>query len=460
MKRSSLILALVFLVSLLSAQEIVSEQDFILMVLQEHPVARQADLLELKGIAKLLKAKGWFDPKLDASYDQKSFDGKNYFQVVHGGLKIPTWIGADLKLNYDWNNGIYINPENNIPTSGLISAGLELPILRGLIMDKRRADLQQGKNYAQMGELERLQLINTLIFDARKAYWEWYEAYMKLQINQEGVLLAEATFDFVKSSSRLGDKPAIDTLEALIQVQNRKIEQADAELNFINATLWASSFLWLDGAIPAEFSEDAIPQEFVLADIPAILASVEGKEDDLALANPMVEFYKFKLNNLEIEKRLKKEMLKPQLNVGYNFIARPVQETGFDQFNVANYKWNVNFSMPLFLRKERGELAIVKAELETADLDYSLVQLKQRNKIESIINKIRIYDQQLQLSGKNVVDNSNLVRAEKRIFEIGESSLFLVNYREIMMLKVMQKQAEIEAKLQISIAELDNAIGR
>ena len=115
--------------------------------------------------------------------------------------------------------------------------------------------------------------------------------------------------------------------------------------------------------------------------------------------------------------------------------------------------------MPLFLRKERGDLAIVKAELEIADLDYSLAQLKQRNKIESIKNKIKIYNEQLQLSEKNVVDNSNLVKAEKRIFEIGESSLFLVNYREIMMLKVMQKQAEIESKLQISLAELDNAIG-
>jgi outer membrane protein TolC len=460
MKRSSLALFILFLVSFSTAQEIVTEKDYLLMLLQEHPIARQADLLENQGLAKLLKAKGWFDPKLDASYDQKSFDGKNYFQVVNGGLRVPTWIGADIKLNYDWNNGIFINSENNLPTSGLITAGIELPLLRGLIMDKRRADLQQGKNYVFMGELERQQLLNNLIFDARKAYWEWYEAYMKLLINREGVLLAEITFDFVKSSSRLGDKPAIDTLEALVQVQNRKIEEADAQLLFLNNTLLASSFLWLEGYVPARFSENAIPQEFILMDVPAILASVEGKEDELALANPMVELFKFKRNNLEIETRLKREMLKPQLNLAYNFIARPVQETGFDQFNVANYKWNVHFSMPLFLRKERGDLAIVKAELEGANLEYSLVQLKQRNKIESISNKIRIFQEQLRLSGKNVIDNSNLVKAEKRIFEIGESSLFLVNFREIMMLKVMQKQAEIESKLQISVAELDNAIGR
>jgi outer membrane protein TolC len=328
-----------------------------------------------------------------------------------------------------------------------------------MIMDKRRADLQQGKNYAQMGELGRQQLLNTLILDARMAYWLWYESYKKFGIAKEGVLLAVATFDFIKSTNRLGDKPAIDTLEALVQLQNRKIEVADAQLEFLNKTLWTSSFLWLEGAIPAELNEDAIPQAFNLTDISLVLERVEGKEEELALANPMVQYFKYIMNNLEIERKFKKEMLKPQLNLGYNFIARPIKETGFEQFNIANTKWNVNFSMPLFLRTERGDLALVKAELESADLDYSLAQLKQRNKIESIKNKIKIYQEQLRLSNKNVVDNSNLVKAEKRIFEIGESSLFLVNYREIMMLKVMQKQAEIESNIQIAFAELDNAIG-
>ena len=461
MRRIKLIFLYCFSFLSLFAQEVVSEKDFLLMVMQEHPIAKQADLRESQGFAKLLKAKGWFDPKLDMAYDQKSFDGKNYFQVVSGGIKVPTWIGADLKVNYDWNNGIYINPENNLPSSGLISAGIAVPLLQGMIMDRRRADLQQGKNYAQMGELERQQLLNNLLFDARKAYWEWYESYKKIEIAQEGVLLASATFDFVKSSNRLGDKPAIDTLEALIQVQNRKIEEADARLSFINAGLWLSSFLWLEGSVPATLKEGAIPQTYVfdIEEIEAVLASVNGKEDELAAENPMVRYYQYKFNNLEIEKRLKKEALKPNLNLGYNFIARPIQETGYEQFNIANYKWNVNFSMPLFLRKERGDLALVKAEMESADLDYNLAQLKQRNKIEAISNKIKIYQEQLNLSQKNVVDNCNLVKAEKRIFEIGESSLFLVNYREIMLLKIMQKQAEIEAKLQIAIAELDNAIG-
>ena len=37
----------------------------------------------------------------------------------------------------------------------------------------------------------------------------------------------------------------------------------------MNSTLWLSSFLWLEGEIPAELSDDAIPQlyDYILTDI-------------------------------------------------------------------------------------------------------------------------------------------------------------------------------------------------
>ena len=97
--------------------------------------------------------------------------------------------------------------------------------------------------------------------------------------------------------------------------------------------------------------------------------------------------------------------------------------------------------------------------MDGASAEFANIQLQQRNKIEAISNKIKIYQSQLNLNEKNIVDNRNLVNGEKRKFEIGESSLFLVNYREINFLKVMQKQAEIQAKLKISLAELEFAIG-
>lgn len=456
----------IFIVSLtfvhqLWAQTVVTEEEFIATVLQYHPLAIQADLREEIGNAKLLKAKGWFDPKLSTDYNQKSFDDKNYFQMLDGNVKIPTWIGADVKLGYSWNNGVFLNPENNLPNNGLLSAGIELPVLRGLIMDKRRADLQQGKNYAQMGQLERQQLLNELVFQASQAYWQWYEAYRNYSIATEGVLLAQATLEFTIQSSRLGDKPYIDTLEALIQVQNRVVDQAMDSLELINSRLWASSFLWLEDLTPALIAEDAIPMPFESngSAVQEFMDEMARKEDSLLINNPKLRWYDFKLSNLNIERKLAKEQLKPVLNVGYNFLNQPLEETIFDQFNIANYKWNVNLSVPLFMRKERGNLKVVKAEYLAASADLSNMQLQQENKVKAVKNKINVYLQQLDLVSKNIVDNRTLVQAEKRKFNIGESSVFLVNYREINLLKVLQKEAALQAKLKIALAELEMAIG-
>jgi outer membrane protein TolC len=328
-------------------------------------------------------------------------------------------------------------------------------------MDKRRADLQQGKNYAQMGQLERQQLLNELVFEASQAYWQWFEANRNFTISAEGVILAEATLEFTRVSSRLGDKPYIDTLEALIQVQNRQVDKALDSLELINSRLWASSFLWLDDLTPALIAEDAVPMSFERNDkaIQEFLDEMAAKEDSLLINNPKLRWYDYKLSNLNIDRKLAKEQLKPVLNVGYNFLNQPLEETVFDRFNISNYKWNVNLSVPLFLRKERGNFKAVKAEFEAASADFSNLQLQQENKVKAINNKISVYLQQLDLVSKNIIDNRTLVQAEKRKFNIGESSVFLVNYREISLLKVLQKEASLQAKLKLALAELEMAIG-
>ena len=63
--------------------------------------------------------------------------------------------------------------------------------------------------------LERTLLLNQLIFDASKAYWDWYSAWNTYEIFDESVQLAEFRFRGVRESFLQGDVPAIDTLEAL-----------------------------------------------------------------------------------------------------------------------------------------------------------------------------------------------------------------------------------------------------
>ena len=52
--------------------------EYLEVVREEHPVAKQASLLLENAAAELLTAKGNFDPKLSSDYSQKRFDRKNY----------------------------------------------------------------------------------------------------------------------------------------------------------------------------------------------------------------------------------------------------------------------------------------------------------------------------------------------------------------------------------------------
>lgn len=461
MRKYFLFFILLFSISTLVAQEILTEDVYLELVLANHPVAKQAANQLAIGDAYLLKAKGGFDPKLALAYDNKRFDEKRYFNLLNTYLSIPTYIGADIKLAYDKNDGIYLGAQNTVPDRGLLSAGIEVNVLQGLLFDKRRADLQQAKNYQQMSVFEQIQTLNQLVFDAQDAYWNWYNAYQNQLVQEEGLLLAINRFDMAKKSYQLGDKPAVDTLEALIQIQNREISLQEAQLVLQNTQLIVASFLWFDNETPAVLNESTIPQSFNTNYLNQInqLNDIAASKKELSLQHPKIQQLSFKYDNTSINVRLQKENVKPQLSVQYNFLNEPVDEDYFNTFNASNYKWNIQFAAPLLFRKGRGQLQIAKLEEDNAFQEYTLQSYQQELKIQQVLNKIDNYQNQLEVVEANINNSRKLVDAEKRLFEIGESSLFMVNYREQLLLKLLEKRNALQAKLKIAFAELDFVAG-
>jgi hypothetical protein len=96
------------------------------LVLSNHPVAQQAVLLPDQAKAEIRAARGFFDPKLSAFFDEKDFDGKKYWNRLDGMLKVPAWIG-DFKGSFERNRGNFISDSENTPLSGLIIPCLLVP---------------------------------------------------------------------------------------------------------------------------------------------------------------------------------------------------------------------------------------------------------------------------------------------------------------------------------------------
>ena len=89
------------------AQQALTEDAFIAIVKQNHPMVKISNLQPNFGEAYLMKAKGGFDPKLTGSLNQKYFDGKQYYSVGDYGIKYPTWYGITAKAGVENNRGTY-----------------------------------------------------------------------------------------------------------------------------------------------------------------------------------------------------------------------------------------------------------------------------------------------------------------------------------------------------------------
>ncbi len=434
-----------------------SHDAFLQQVRSNHPFAKQATLLDAEAAATLLVARGGFDPKVYGDWERKSFDGKNYYNLAEGGVKLPTWYGIEGKAGYNYSSGVFLNPESKLPANGQAVLGLSLPLLQGLVMDERRAGLYQARIFQRANMAEQRLILNDLLYAAAKSYWDWSLADAWVQTYREAVRNAEVRLEGIRGSWEQGDRPAIDTLEALIQVQDRRLELNAAQVYFQNATLALQNFNWANGDV-VPLDTNLRPPPLTASLLPDGLAL--SPADTLATQHPQVQAYRFKLESLDVERRLKREALKPRLDVSYNLLG-----DGFDlspdngDLFLQNYKWGVQAGFPLFFRKERGGLQL--AELKIMDTELGLTQKQQeiQNKIIAYQNELANLRQQVQLANAMRENYVRLLAGENEKFVLGESSLFLVNSRENKLIEAQLKLAKLQAEAQKIEAGLRWAAG-
>lgn len=420
------------------AEEILEFKRFMELVKTNHPIAKSAGLKLDEAEANIRKARGGFDPKIGFQQNGKMFGGNEYFNLIGGSISIPTWYGVELKGGYDRTTGMYYNPQDKTPSSGLMYAGLSLSLGKGLLIDERRAILRQAQISGRLNDRERIVMLNDLLLDAGKTYWEWYAAFGYYKVYQESAQAANRRFEAVKSSALLGDRPSIDTLEAFIQYSERLVSLKQYELDLINKRLALSLFLWNESSQPLMLSDTLVPMKMDGQ-------SVEWNNAPLDLQfHPLLSSYNLKIDNLKIEKKLKQEQLKPVLNVSYNPLLDA--SSGFGSLSTNNYKFGLTFSFPLLLRKERGDLKLTKIKLDRTSLerDYKAVELNA--KYRAYTNEYAFTLDQLLIYSGTVNDYANLLKAEQSIFESGESSLFMINSRELSYISSQLKLIDIKVK--------------
>ena len=431
-------------------------EEVLLMVQKYHPIAKQAFIRVQSAQADILAAKGNFDPTFSQYSSQKTLDGKNYYLYQSPQLTIPTWYGIEISGGMEFLNGSRLNPDQSLGQTNYL--GISIPLARNLVMDKRRATLIQSKIFNQMAAQEQRNVINQIIVDAMAAYWNWVKSYRVYETVKQNLKVAADRQSLTKKGFEFGERPAIDTVEAATQQQYFSNIAEAKWLEFQNAALDLSAFLWWENNVPIQIPDYIIPSES-LESIQGANFSLTDLLDQAMKNHPELQIYSLKISALQVDKKLKFQGLLPKVDLQYNqmtlnqtpFFTAPLFEN--------NFLYGLKVEIPLRFSQGRAEYQKAKLKLQ----DESLFQDQKRRSIEV---KIKSYHNEMIALRKQILTqeatNKNLialVNAEESRFNNGESSLFLINSRENKALEGLEKLIELKTKFAKTVYALQGSAG-
>ena len=425
----------------LSAQSAVTLDSVQAWVLRLHPLARAAEAVEARGPAALMAARGAFDPNLQADFDRKDYLGTEYFQYGDVGLSWQSPYAVKVEAGREWAEGVFLNAERTVPAAGQAYVSVKLNVLQGLITDKYRTDVARAEVGLDRNRAAAAVIRNELLYDASVRYADWAYAEQQLAVYRETEELIETRLAQTRGLLAGGDKPAVDTLEAYVALVNQRLTTQQAAVDARVAAQQLQAIYW-----PLDASASP-PDGALLVGLP-----------DLALdpfANPEITELTAIYQDLDLERRLKRQYLLPKLEVGYSLLGdgfelAPVSEKVDDRSLLTRaYKVGASFRYPLFTRQARGDLEL--SNLKLAETGAKLADKRRQvgAKAEAYAQAALAYTAQLAEVDDLRRQATRLLEAEQELFSLGESTQFLLNSRE----QSVQKARLTAAKLRYSLAK-------
>ncbi len=422
-----------------------------------HPIVKQANLTIDESQAKLMKSRGAFDPKIEVDYSQKNFKNTQYWEKINGTFKIPTWFGIELKAKIEDNTGDFLNPESYVPNDGLFNAGISIPLAQGLFINDRMASLKQAKIYRNQAEADRTILVNNLLFEASVAYFKWLQSFNEYNLYKNFIDNAEFRLKGIEMGVSLGENAKIAATEAKITVNDRKLNLEKSRIKLLKARLMVSTFLWLGDNIPVEIKPNITPDKNIELIVNDVFKINNTEENFLQIdSHPKILSINFKKEQLKIDRKLKANKLLPKINLDYNFLTDTPNVA--NSYSFSDYKGSIYVSFPLFLRKERGDLKLADLKIQNINFEFETTQINLKNKITSLTQEIESYKLQNSLTKEIVEGNSLLLKSEERKFQLGESSLFMVNTRENKLIEYHLKVISLQNSFLETKAKLFNVL--
>jgi len=396
-----------------------------------HPLLRGAGAEKTIARGQMLKALGAFEPTLVNDTELERFissadPGKGTQTVGYNDTLVEALHPLGFRGSAGFRQAI---GDARIPDLSFgngnqqVVLGGFLPLLRGLMINPERAELQRSELAAPRAEIKIAQTRQDLFLAAAHQFWEWVAAAKLLEVQKRALTVAEDRYKQVEERAKAGAVAPIDVTEAGQEVHRRREVAIAARRLLEQEQFKLSMFLWEKGS-PTIPPIDRVP-EFPAARRALTVGEVTTHKLEAMKERPEVKELEVEARINNIDLALAKNNLLPSLDLE----AAPARSP--EKFILGlGYRFGVELRFPLLQRRSRGEVLQAQGQAERlvmaqqyrenqvlVDVDNALSAIERaRERIEEASQALRLVE---------IVEEGERYR-----FSLGASSVLFVNLRE------------------------------
>ena len=396
---------------------------------RHHPVLLAQITERAAAEGEVLGSHGAFDSKLSARSGTNRF---GYYKTRTSGAGISQplrGLGGEVFGGYKRGLGNF-EPwqEGQLTLSrGEWSGGIQLPLLRNRRTDERRTDVLLARLAVEYADASILEQRLALLQAAASTYWTWVSAGRNLAIATDLLALAEDRAGQVQGLVDAGQVAEIEIVENERAVLLRRSATASAERDLQAARLDLSLFLRDASGNIVQAGRDRLPE------FPEPTGLLPGAvETDLTMAlqrRPDIASLLAEIQRISAVQQLARNQLRPEVN----FTAQFGRDAGSGTISKRGNELIVGITLesPVQRRKARGEIAIQNAKQEQLVHKLRYLQDRVEVAVRDAASALDMALQRLELARAEYDLARRLASAEMERFELGDSTLFIVNQREM-----------------------------
>lgn len=438
-----------------SAQTPLEVREVLASVDRSFPLIDAARREQDEARGALLEARGSFDLKVKAEAEtlQGYYDNSRFKSVLEQPVA-P--LGMTLFGGYRLGSGTFGPYDEKALTlgDGELMAGFSLPLLRDRGVDARRTGVNVTSLGVDIAEQSVAKARLSYLKDALKQYWDWVAAGRQIGVARGLLDLAEQRDTDLAAAVQLGQLPPVertDNVRAILQRRSALITaQRVVEATAINLSIY---YRGQDGAPmrpPAERVPSALPNPTPLT------TDDEARAIETALARrPEVVSLRLKQQQQALETRLAGNALQPTLNL-FGDMSRDYGD-GRASRRGSELEAGVLFELPLQRRKASGKVGQARAKLARLDAERRFAEDRVRADVQDAASALRATFATIELVRQELTVARELEALERDRFQLGDSTQFLVNLRELNTADAAFREIKALADYQKALAEFEAA---